>query len=135
VVDVAGTITLRIGSHDLAVDPCVLRREPSIARLAGRAIALGFRADALRRDPDGPLDLDVLATTLTAHEQFVELEIDAPGVTQGADGVHVADDRSSTIIMTVRADDTLSLWQPCRVGVDTTRLHFFDLDTGDRIVR
>jgi len=133
VIDADGTVTLRVGSHDVPLDPDVLQRVPSIARLVGRIIGLGFRPDALRHDADGPLHLDVLSTTLVAYEQFVHLEIDAPGITQGIDGVDVADDRTSTIVMSANPDDTLSLWKPCRVDLDTTRLHLFDLDTGDRL--
>jgi len=133
VVDAGGTIALRVGSHDVALDPQAIRRVPSIGRLVGRVVGLGFRADALRQDADGPLFLDVLSTTLVAHEQFVDLDIDARRVTQGIDGVDVADERSSRIVMSAHHDDVLSLWEPCRVSVDTRRIHLFDLDTGDRI--
>lgn len=133
VTDGAGTVTFRIGSHDIPVDQLLLDRDPSIAGLVGRDVGLGFRADALRRDTNGPLDLDVLSTTVTTHEQFVGLEIDAPRITQRIDRVEVADERTSTIVMSVPPDDAPSLWQPCRVALDTTRLHLFDLDTGNRI--
>jgi multiple sugar transport system ATP-binding protein len=133
VIDADGTVALRIGSHDVPLDPQALRRVPSVARLIGRAVGLGFRADALRQDADGPLKFDVLSTTLVAHEQFVDLDIDARRVTQGFDGVDVSDEPSSTIVMSAHHDDVLGLWEPCRVSIDTGRIHLFDLSTGDRI--
>ena len=133
VIDAGGTVALRVGSHRMPLDPQVLQRVPSIARLVGRVVGFGFRADALRQDADGPLDLDVLSTTLVAHEQFVDLDIDARRVTQGIDGVDVADERASTIVMSANHDIVLSLWEPCRVSIDTSRIHLFDLDSGDRI--
>ena len=134
VIDADGVITLRVGSHDIPLDPRALQRLPSITRLDGRVVGLGFRPDALRQDADGPLVLDVLSTRLIAHEQVVDLEIDARRIIQGTDGIGVADDRTSTIVMSARPDDAPSLWKPCRLDVDTTRIHIFDLDTGDRIV-
>jgi multiple sugar transport system ATP-binding protein len=133
VIGTAGTLVLRIGSHDVPLDPHVVQRDGSIGRLVDQAVGLGFRADALRRDPDGPLDLDVLSTTVTAHEQFVHLDIDAPRIAHRFDSVHVVDERTSTVVMSARRGDTMSFWQPCRVALDTTRLHFFDLATGNRI--
>lgn len=133
VIESHGTTAVRIGSNEVLFDPLVLQRDPSIARLVGRVVGLGFRPDALRQDADGPLNLDVLSTTVTANEQFVHMEIDAPRITQGNDVVGLAVERTSTIVMSAHPDDALSLWQPCRVAVDTTRLHFFDLETGNRI--
>ncbi len=133
VLDADGAVALRVGSHDVPLDLRARERVPSVGRLVGRAVGLGFRADALRQDDDGPLDLDVLSTTLVVHDQFVDLDLDARRVTQGIDGVDVADEPSSTIVMSVHHDDALSLWEPCRVSIDTGRIHLFDLDTGDRI--
>jgi multiple sugar transport system ATP-binding protein len=135
--DADGAIVLRVGSHTVPLDQQALQRIPSIPRLVGRVVGLGFRPDALRQDPEGTMDLDVLSTTLLAREHFVQLDLDARRVTIGADGVdgaEVADERTSTIVMSAHADDELSLWKPCRVGLDTARIHLFDLDTCARIV-
>jgi multiple sugar transport system ATP-binding protein len=129
----AGTFMLRMGSHDVPFDRHIAHRHPSIPRLVDQVIGVGFRADALHRDARGSLNLDVLSTTFTAHEQFVRLEIDAPRISQGIDGADVADEPTSAIVMAAHLDEAMSLWQPCRVQLDTARLHFFDLDTSNRI--
>jgi multiple sugar transport system ATP-binding protein len=133
IIDADGVIALRVGSHTVPVDPLGFEPMTAMPRLVGRTVGLGFRPDALRRDADGSLDLDVLSTTLIAREQFVHLEIDARRVTDGIDGATVADPRTSTIVMSAPADSEFSLWEPCRVDLDTTRIHLFDLVTGDRI--
>lgn len=133
IIDADGVLALRLGSHEVALDPQVLRSIPSVRRLVGRVVGLGFRPDALHQDPRGVLNLDVLSTTLVAPVQFVHLEIDARRIAQGIDDVEVAEEHTSAIVMSAHADDALSLWKPCRVDLDTTRLHFFDLDTGNRI--
>ena len=133
IIDAEGAIAVRVGSHTVPLDQRWLQRIASAPRLVGRVVGLGFRPDALRQDPNGVFDLDVLSTTVVERVQFVHLELDARRVTIGIDGAEVADERTSTIVMSAHADDELSLWKPCRVDVDTTRIHLFDLDTGDRI--
>ncbi len=130
-IDSDGGQALRVGSHVVPLDPAALDRLPSLRSSGGRVVGLGLRPDALRRDATGTLALDVATTTRVGRDRFVGLEIDAPRITQHTTHVEVSDERTSTIVMS--AYDEVSLWEPCRVSVDTSRIHLFDLSTGDRI--
>ncbi len=131
--DSDGMQALRVGSHVVPLDPAVLDRIPSIRSSGGRVVGLGLRPDAIRRDANGTLALDVVTTTLVGRDRFVGLDIDAPRITQHTTHVDVLGERTSTIVMSVGEHDEVSLWEPCRVGVDTSRIHLFDLSTGERI--
>lgn len=131
--DADGMQALRVGSHVVPLDPAVLDRIPSIRSSGGRVVGLGLRPDAIRRDANGTLALDVVTTTLVGRDRFVGLDIDAPRITQHTTHVDVLGERTSTIVMSVGEHDEVSLWEPCRVGVDTSQIHLFDLSTGERI--
>ena len=131
--DSDGVPALRVGSHVVPLGPAALDRFPSLRSSGGRVVGLGLRPDALRRDSAGTLALDVVTTTCVGRDRLVGLEIDSPRITQHATHVEVLDERTSTIVMSACAHDEVSLWEPCRVSVDTSRIHLFDLSTGDRI--
>jgi len=98
-----------------------------------RTVGLGFRPDAIRRRTDGPIALDVVSTTLVGSDRFIGLDIDAPRIVPHAAHVEVRDERRSTIVMSAGPHDDISLWEPFPVEIDTSRIHLFDLDSGDRI--
>jgi multiple sugar transport system ATP-binding protein len=133
VVEGNGDPALRVGSHVVPLDDGVLRRVPTIRSWVDRTVGLGIRPDAIRRDVDGLLALDVVSTTVVGRDRYIGLDIDAPRIVQHTERVEVRDERSSTIVMSAALDDDVSLWEPCRIGIDTGRIHLFDLSTGDRI--
>ncbi len=131
--DSDGVPALRVGSHVVPLDPAALDRLPTLRSSIGRAVGLGLRPDALRRDDSGNLELDVVTTTTVGRDRFIGLEIDARRITQHTTRVEVLGERTSTMVMSACDHDEVSLWEPCRVSVDTSRIHLFDLSTGDRI--
>jgi multiple sugar transport system ATP-binding protein len=128
-------LALRIGSHHVPVGDQALRRLPLVRQMVGRAVGLGVRPDALFQDPAGPLLLSVLSTEHDELAKFVQLEIDAPAVTSTNDRIVVESHPSSAIVMSVKPAVVVSLWEPVHVDIDTTRIHLFDLSTGDSIGR
>ncbi len=133
IVEASGDPALRIGSHVVPLGADVAHRLPTIRAWTDRTVALGVRPDAIRRRPGGPMALDVVSTTLVGRDRFIALDIDAPRVVQHPERVEVCDERRSTIVMSVGPHDDISLWEPLPVEIDTSRIHLFDLDTGDRI--
>ena len=133
VVEANGDPALRVGSHVVPLGPGVLHRVPAIRSWVDRTVGLGFRPDAIRRRTDGPIALDVVSTTLVGSDRFIGLDIDAPRIVPHAAHVEVRDERRSTIVMSAGPHDDISLWEPFPVEIDTSRIHLFDLDSGDRI--
>jgi multiple sugar transport system ATP-binding protein len=133
IVDANGGPALRVGSHVVPLGTEPSHRRATIGSWTDRTVGLGVRPDAIRRRADGPLALDVVSTTVVGRDRFIELDIDAPRVVQRTGPVEVRDERSSTILMSAGLHDEVSLWEPLRVEIDTSRIHLFDLDTGDRI--
>ena len=130
---VANGPALRVGSHVVPLGTDVLRRLPTIRSWADRTVGLGLRPDAIHRRADGPMALDVVSTTVVGRDRFIGLDIDAPRIMQHTEHVEARHGRSSTISMSAGLHDDVSLWEPLRVEIDTSRIHLFDLDTGDRI--
>ena len=133
IIEANGDPAVRVGSHVVPLGTDVLRRLPTIRSWTDRTVGLGVRPDAIRRSADGPMALDVVSTTLVGRDRFIGLDIDAPRVVQHHERVEVRDERSSTIVMSAGLHDDVSLWEPCRIAIDTSRIHLFDLDTGNRI--
>lgn len=133
IVEANGDPALRVGSHVVPLGPDLIRRVPAIRSWVDRTVGLGFRPDAIRRGVDGPMALDVVSTTLVGRDRFIGLDIDAPRIVQHAARVEVRDERRSTIVMSAGPRDDVSLWEPFPVEIDTSRIHLFDLDRGDRV--
>jgi len=130
VVDHEGGTALRIGSGTLALGDAGRRRFPQLASMTGRTVALGIRPADVRQDADGPLGVSVMSSEQLDRRRLLRLRVDAPAVSIGHDGLAVADEHWSTVVMTVGLDVPVSLWTPFRVAFDVERLHLFDLTTG-----
>jgi len=130
IVDSDGGPALRIGDGTVPLGAAGRRRFPQLASMAGRTVALGIRPADIREDTDGPLGVSVMSSEQLDRRRLLRLRVDAPAVSAGSEGVAVADERWSTIVMTVGLDVPVSLWAPFRVAFDVDRLHLFDLATG-----
>ena len=53
VVSCDGSPAVRIGAHTVALGDAGLRALPGVEQMVGRRVALGFRPEAVRRDPAG----------------------------------------------------------------------------------
>ena len=101
--------------------------------MTGKDVAVGIRPEALGKEGDTSLEVVVELVEMLGSELLVHASIDAANVRQADDGVQIVDDAQATIIASldprhpVRVADRISLL------VDTTRIHLFDLATGDSI--
>ena len=69
---------VRIGAHVVELDEIAHARLPGLAQLVGRRVGLGFRPEAVRRDPDGPLVVSATFSEPRGVDQLVSARIDAP---------------------------------------------------------
>jgi multiple sugar transport system ATP-binding protein len=150
-VDRDGRLTVRFGPHVLAVPPEVVAARPELRRYAGRRVALGIRpediddpAEASAVPEDARLDVLVDIKEDMGSEVFVHFAVDAPQVTAeelreivGEEALAAADEQThhhgSPFIARVTRGTSAREGEPVQLAVDTRRLHFFDLQTGDGI--
>ena len=117
---------------------------------AGRRVALGIRPEdihhAAGEDPAPGTGLDVTVDIREdmGSEVFLHFSIDAPGVTTaelkevvGEEALAAADEQThhhgSPFVARVARGSEAREGRPVRLAVATELLHFFDLETGERI--
>jgi multiple sugar transport system ATP-binding protein len=125
------------GPHRLPVD------RPELKRYAGRRVALGIRPEDIGAGSDGAaLDITVDIREDMGAEVFLHFAVDAPPVTTeetrevlGDEALAAADElthhHGSPFIARVDRGTQAREGDPARLSVDTRRLHFFDLETGE----
>jgi multiple sugar transport system ATP-binding protein len=137
---------VHVGEQDLRLPDEVVAARPGLRRYAGATIGLGVRPEHLREvDGERPtLRGMVRATEALGSELLVHLEVRAePVVTEEVREVagdvdaaalerleSEAMERRTVLIARLETQRRPAIDAPVEVGVDTRRLHFFDLDTG-----
>jgi multiple sugar transport system ATP-binding protein len=136
----------RVGGQELRIPDELRAANPGLRRYTGRTVGLGIRPEHLR-DADGePQTLRgaVRATEALGSEMLVHLEVAAaPVVTEEVREVagdvdaaalerleSDAMERKTVLVARLETQDRPPVDGTIDVGVDTRRLHFFDLDTG-----
>ena len=146
-----GRLTAVFGPHALVVPPDVAAARPGLRRYAGRRVALGVRPEDIA-DPAGSgpipeesrLDVTVDIKEDMGSEVYLHFAVDAPPVTAeelreivGDEALAAADEQThhhgSPFIARVARGTGAREGDPIQLAVDTGRLHFFDLETGDGI--
>jgi multiple sugar transport system ATP-binding protein len=140
-------LAVRVGEQEIAVPSDVVAARSGLRRYAGRAVGLGVRPEHLR-DATGEsrarLRGTVRATEALGSELLVHLEVEAEPVLtdevrEVAGDVDAAAlerlesealERRTALIARLETQKRPSVDEPIEVGVDTRRLHFFDLDSG-----
>ena len=135
VVSHDGLPAVRIGSHTVALGEVGLRALHGVEQLVGRRVALGFRPEAVRRDPGGPLVVSPTWAEPRGVDQLVTARIDASRVTETRDGAVVSEDTSSMIHVSMPARDLIDIWKPLPLSIDPASIHLFDLDSGTALCR
>jgi multiple sugar transport system ATP-binding protein len=137
-----GAVAVSFGEHKLRVD------EPGLAAHDGRRLILGIRPedleDAALTEAGQPIETAVDIREDLGSEVFVHFAVGGPPV-RGED-VQAAVGQEALEATAVQAQRHGSLWvarvgresgaregEPLRLAVDTSRLHFFDPDSGDAI--
>jgi multiple sugar transport system ATP-binding protein len=135
VVESDGSPAVRIGGQTVVLGDEGRRGLPGVERMFGRRVALGFRPEALRRDPRGPLVVSPTWVESRGVDQLVMARIDAPLVTRTGEGIVVSEDTSSIINVSMPARDLIDIWKPLPLAIDTASIHLFDLATGAAMCR
>ncbi len=124
--------TLLVGSSTLTVPASVLAARPSLAGYDGRRVAVGIRPEHLSTAAEGAPDtikgvIDVREGL--GSEVILHMTTDAVGVdTAAAENKVETSDR--VVVARVEPYTKAQVGERAVLGVDTSRLHLFDLDTG-----
>ena len=144
-VNARGTATsLDFGSHSLPVDGASLPRE--VADRAGREIVLGVRPEAFEIRSAAAADGSSMMVDITLVEQlgseaYVHFTVPVPPVVtadiealladEGADTKSLGDETKFTA--RINPDHAPRVGARSELVVDTSKLHFFDRETGDAL--
>jgi multiple sugar transport system ATP-binding protein len=141
-----GSLTVAVGESELRLPEQLIARSPGLTRYEGRDVGVGLRPEHLHPGAvDGGASLrgsvvvvEALGAELLAHievaaEQVVSEEILEGTVGEDEEGALVgvgADTSRTTLIGRFAPETRIAPGERIEVGVDATRLHIFDLDTG-----
>jgi len=135
-VEREGALVARFGPHELPV--------PQRLEARGR-VALGIRPEDIRASGDGaPLDVAVDIKEDMGAEVYLHFAVDAPAVKSGElreivgdEAVDAAEEQThhhgSPFIARVERGAAVREGERTRLHVDTSRLHFFDAETGESL--
>ena len=142
-------LVCRVGDQELAIPRDV---QSGLAAYAGRAVALGIRPERLEHAalvPDCPPEqrlrgvvrlTEALGSALLAHVEVAARPVVHDEVLEGAadevvvEGIREeARERRTTLVASFDAGASVAPGEQIEVAVDTRRLHFFDLDSGEAI--
>jgi multiple sugar transport system ATP-binding protein len=132
-----GDGVVRFGPHELPVG-----ERPDLRSHAGRRVALGIRPEDIRREGSGaPLEVTIDIKEDMGAEVYLHFAVDAPPVSAeelreivGDEALEAAVEQThhhgSPFIARVERGTTVREGEQTTLAVDTTRLHFFDLESG-----
>jgi multiple sugar transport system ATP-binding protein len=136
---------VHFGSHRLIVDPVAVAERPALSSYAGGTIVLGIRPedfeDAAHASPAPPeRRLSVVCSLREAlgAEVLVHFPIGSTSeaaVATGDEWVEPIGEEGVTFVARVSARTKAREGERVELAVDTSRLHFFELDTGASIDR
>jgi multiple sugar transport system ATP-binding protein len=137
-----GGLSVRLGEATIELRPETVAERPALEGYVGRALAFGIRPEDLE---DAALVAEAsrqvrLSTQVDIREDMgaeVYLHLPLPAeavlsepVATGHDDGSEADERPVAFVARVDRDTRAREGEPIELVVDTTRLHFFDLETG-----
>ena len=145
-----GTFVTRIGDQELPIPPAVASSRPALERYSGRKVALGIRPEqlddaSLARDGNLPrlrgrvLVTEALGSELLAHVELPGKPVVTDEVIEGAveleeamidDLTQKAQEQHTTFVGRFDASSEVRPDHIVEMTVDTTKLQFFDLETG-----
>jgi multiple sugar transport system ATP-binding protein len=135
-----GALAVRFGPHEL---PVAGRAE--LQGSAGRRVALGIRPEDISSSGAGaPLEVAVDIKEDMGAEVYLHFAVDAPPVTAdelreivGDEALEAADEQThhhgSPFVARVERGAQVREGEKARLAVDTSRLHFFDLESGESL--
>src|SRR5262245_14600461 len=142
-----GGLVASFGPHELGIPAEVVAERAGLRSYVGRRVALGIRPEDVE-DAPGPDDARITVTIDIREdmgsEVFLHFALDAPGVTAdelrelvGDEALEAADVQThhhgSPFIAKVGRGTTAREGERAVLSLDTKRLHFFSLETGDAL--
>jgi len=135
--------------HTVTIDPVAIERHPGIDDYLGEQIVIGIRpgifedARVLAEAPDQTIRVTTDVNELLGSESYIHFEINAsPVVTPDieellADSGMDASSLGDTTKFTARVTPDVDVpdFSEVDLVIDTAKLHFFAIDTGDKIGR
>jgi multiple sugar transport system ATP-binding protein len=145
-----GNLEVSLGEHKLTVDDQLVRNRSGLADYVGKKVILGIRPEDFEDtsiEPDAPQDrrLKVTAdlTEPLGSEVLVHFSTGATGVISSAAAADVGEDAevrlgeedevATRLVARVSPKSRIALGNEIELAVDTTRLYFFDPETGETI--
>jgi multiple sugar transport system ATP-binding protein len=137
-----GTLAVRFGPHELAVTESAASDRPRLREYVGRRIGLGIRPEDISGgDGGGRLDVAIDIKEDMGSEVFLHFAVDAPPVRSdelreivGDEALQAVEEQThhhgSPFVARVGRGTQAREGEKASLGVDTGRLHFFDLETG-----
>jgi multiple sugar transport system ATP-binding protein len=143
--------TVRFGPHVLRIDESALATRPALRGYVGRRVALGIRPEDLEdaaleteAPEDTRLSVAVDIKEDMGSEVFLHFAVDAPPVKTeelrevvGAEALAAAEEQThhhgNAWVARVERSTQAREGERIELAVDTRRLHFFDLDSGQGI--
>jgi multiple sugar transport system ATP-binding protein len=126
---------LDFGGQRLSLTPETIAQRPSLTGYAGKQLAAGIRSEDIKdltEHPDWPeeqrLSAVVYLVEALGSEYVVHFTVDAPKVSS-EDG-SVATEVGTNFVASFSPRAKVNVADLISVGIDTARMHFFDLDTG-----
>ncbi len=133
-------LTLRSGQHRLALDKGTLARHAALPDMVGRPVVIGIRPEGLADvalEPGVPADRVIEATVDLVESLGAELIVHvtvadpaAPGPEPASDAWRQVMARRGRAVARLSTRSRLSAGDVVKLGVDTSRLHLFDAETG-----
>ncbi len=142
IVDTDGARTVTIGSQSVALDPEVFEQRPALRNYVGMPVVVGIRPEDLddpvlspEFGPDRHIGVDIELVESLGSEVLVHFRVDATAADPGdPDALDEVGTTGTTMcIAKLEPRTTIRLGQPATLAVDTSRMHFFDVDTGNAI--
>ena len=127
----AGRSTLEIGGQTITVPAATLAERPALAGYDGRTVAVGIRPENTQ-DAEFATGGDELLGTVDVHEGLgseviLHITLDAPLV---VDPTLRADSMAGRFLARVNPRTKLRAGDTARLAIDTSAMHYFDLETG-----
>jgi multiple sugar transport system ATP-binding protein len=145
-----GNLEVTLGEHKLTVDEQAARNRSGLADYVGKEVILGIRPEDFEDtsiEPDAPSDRRIkVKTDLTeplGSEVLVHFSTEATAVVSSAAAADAGEDAdvrlgededvSTRLVARVSPKSRIAVGQEVELGVDTTRLYFFDPETREAI--
>ncbi|MCZ7532722.1 MAG: sn-glycerol-3-phosphate ABC transporter ATP-binding protein UgpC [Acidimicrobiia bacterium] len=141
------TYTVAFAGHSIAVDQASINRHPGIDDYLGVTVVVGIRpgafeaAEVAEVSPERTITVKTETNELLGSETYVHFSLETPPVMtpdieelladMGSDVESLGEITRFTARVSV--DAQVTDWSPLDLVIDTTKLHFFDSATSNRI--